>query len=174
MNDTAHSPYNVLFLCTGNSARSILAEAILNRISGDKFRAYSAGSHPKGQVHPQAMTLLGGMGHDLSGLRSKSWDEFVEPGAPPLDFLITVCDDAAGEVCPVWPGHPMTAHWGMPDPASVGRPPAALALAFAETYRILNNRIGLFASLPITGLDRLSLRRRMDEIGLSQDGPGPV
>jgi len=167
-------PYNLLFLCTGNSARSILAEAILNRIGGDRFRAWSAGSYPKGQVHPQALSLLGGMGHDLSGLRSKSWDEFAAPGAPPLDFVITVCDDAAGEVCPVWPGHPVTAHWGMPDPAAVEGPPAALALAFAETYRVLNNRIGLFASLPIAGLDRLSLRRRMDDIGQTQDAPSPA
>ena len=125
-------------------------------------------------MHPQALSLLGGMGHDLSGLRSKSWDEFAAPGAPPLDFVITVCDDAAGEVCPVWPGHPMTAHWGMPDPAAVEGPPAALALAFAETYRVLNNRIGLFASLPIVGLDKLSLRRRMDDIGQTQDAPSPA
>jgi protein-tyrosine-phosphatase len=174
MNDTARAPFNVLFLCTGNSARSILAEAILNRIGGDRFRAWSAGSYPRGQVHPQALSLLGGMGHDLAGLRSKSWDEFAAPGAPPLDFVITVCDDAAGEVCPVWPGHPVTAHWGMPDPAAVAEPPAALALAFAETYRVLNNRIGLFASLPIAGLDQLSLRRRMDDIGQTQAASSPA
>jgi arsenate reductase len=167
-------PYNVLFLCTGNSARSILAETILNRIGGDKFRAFSAGSCPKGQVNPQALSLLGGMDYDLAGLRSKSWDEFAVPGAPPLDFVITVCDDAAGEVCPVWLGHPVTAHWGMPDPAAVSGPPAAIALAFAETYRVLNNRIGLFASLPIAGLDKLSLRRRMDDIGQAQDTTSPA
>jgi len=166
--------YNVLFLCTGNSARSILAEAILNRVGGDRFRAFSAGSYPKAQVNPQALSLLGGMGYDLSGLRSKSWDEFAAPGAPPLDFVITVCDDAAGEVCPVWPGHPVTAHWGMPDPAAVEGSPTALMLAFADTYRVLNNRIGLFASLPIAGLDKLSLRRRMDDIGQAQDAPSPA
>jgi arsenate reductase (thioredoxin) len=174
MTAAARAPYNVLFLCTGNSARSILAEAILNRIGGDKFRAWSAGSYPKGQVNPQALTLLGGMGHDLAGLRSKSWDEFAAPGAPALDFVITVCDDAAGEVCPVWPGHPVTAHWGMPDPAAVEGPPSAVALAFAETYRVLNNRIGLFASLPIAGLDKLSLLRRLGDIGRTQDAPSPA
>jgi arsenate reductase len=172
--DTSRAPYNVLFLCTGNSARSILAEAILNRIGGDKFTAWSAGSYPKGQVNPQALTLLGGMGHDLTGLRSKSWDEFAAPGAPALDFVITVCDDAAGEVCPVWPGHPVTAHWGMPDPAAVEGSPTAIALAFADTYRVLNNRIGLFASLPIAGLDKLSLRRRLGDIGQAHDAPSPA
>ena len=166
--------YNVLFLCTGNSARSILAEAILNRVGGDRFRAFSAGSYPKAQVNPQALSLLGGMGYDLSGLRSKSWDEFAAPGAPPLDFVITVCDDAAGEVCPVWPGHPVTAHWGMPDPAAVEGSPTALMLAFADTYRVLNNRIGLFASLPIAGLDKLSLRRRLGDIGQAHDTTSPA
>jgi arsenate reductase (thioredoxin) len=167
--------YNVLFLCTGNSARSIMAEAITNKLGGDKLKAYSAGSHPKGHVHPQTLKLLGGMGYGLEGFRSKSWDEFAAPGAPPLDFVITVCDDAAGEVCPVWPGHPMTAHWGMPDPAAVSNDtPAAVALAFADAYRILNNRIGLFASLPIASLDKLSLRRRVDDIGQIQDAPSPA
>ena len=167
--------YNVLFLCTGNSARSILAEAIANRIGGDKLKAYSAGSFPKGQVHPQALKLLGGMGYDIAGLRSKSWDEFAAPGAPPLDFVITVCDDAAGEVCPAWPGRPMTAHWGMPDPAATPEhTPTAVALAFAEAYRVLNNRIALIASLPIASLDKLSLRRRMDDIGQMQDAPKPA
>jgi protein-tyrosine-phosphatase len=158
-------PFNVLFLCTGNSARSILAEAIMNRVGKGQFKAYSAGSFPKGEPHPQALKLLGGMGYDLSGLRSKSWDEFAAPGAPPLDFVITVCDAAAGEVCPLWPGQPMTAHWGMPDPAAVEGDAAQVALAFADTYRVLNNRITLFTSLPIASLDKLSLKRRMDDIG---------
>jgi arsenate reductase (thioredoxin) len=172
MTDAAPSrPFNVLFLCTGNSARSILAEAILNRIDGGKFHTYSAGSHPKGVVNPAALKLLAGMGHPTADLRSKPWDEFAGPEAPPLDFVFTVCDNAAGEVCPIWPGQPMTAHWGVPDPAAVEGSEAEVALAFADAYRVLNNRIGLFANLPITSLTRLSLQHRLDEIGQSSDAP---
>ncbi len=165
-------PYNVLFLCTGNSARSILGEAIINQIGGDRFAGFSAGSTPKGTVHPQALNLLGALGFDVSKFRSKPWDEFAAPGAPPLDFVITVCDNAAGEVCPVWPGQPITAHWGMPDPAAVEGAPAAIALAFADTYRMLTNRIRLFTNLPVESLDRLAIKRRMDDIG--QTAPQPA
>ena len=168
------APYNILFLCTGNSARSIIAEAIMNRVGTGKFKAYSAGSHPRGEINPHALHLLHNLGYDLSGLRSKSWDAFAVEGAPPLDFVITVCDDAAGEVCPVWPGHPVTAHWGMPDPAAVEGSPVEIALAFSETHRILGNRISLFASLPYAGLDRLSLQRRMAEIGRSETAASPA
>ncbi|HWA42580.1 MAG TPA: arsenate reductase ArsC [Hypericibacter adhaerens] len=157
--------FNVLFLCTGNSARSILAESILNRLGAGRFQAFSAGSHPKGAVHPLALELLAKLGYPTKNLRSKSWDEFAGWGAPPLDFVFTVCDDAAGEVCPVWPGQPMTAHWGLPDPAAVEGSPAEQHLAFAETYRLLNNRIGIFANLPLKSLDKLSLQKRIDEIG---------
>jgi len=157
--------YNVLFLCTGNSARSILAEAILNQAGAGHFKAYSAGSHPKGEVNPHALDLLKRLGHDISQLRSKPWDEFAKAGAPPLDFIITVCDSAAGEVCPIWPGQPMTAHWGMPDPAAVERTPAEIALAFADTYRMLNNRIAAFTNLKLSGLDRLSLQKHISDIG---------
>ena len=159
------SPLNVLFLCTGNSARSIIAEAIMNREGRGRFHAYSAGSHPKGAVNPQALSLLDGLHHRTDALRSKSWDEFETPDAPKLDFVFTVCDDAAAEVCPIWPGQPMTAHWGMPDPAAATGSPAEIAIAFADTYRMLNNRITLFMNLPMTSLDRLSLQRRLDEIG---------
>jgi protein-tyrosine-phosphatase len=158
-------PFDILFLCTGNSARSILAEAIMNKVGAGTFVAHSAGSHPKGEVHPQALDLLHRLGYRTAGLRSKSWDEFAAPGAPELDFVITVCDDAAGEVCPIWPGQPMTAHWGIADPAAVEGSPMEVALAFNDAYRVLNNRLGLFASLPFDKLDRLSLKRRMDEIG---------
>lgn len=157
--------YNILFLCTGNSARSILAEAIMNRVGAGRFDAYSAGSFPKGAVNPHALDLLRRLDHPVEGLRSKSWDEFAVPGAPMLDFVITVCDDAAGEVCPVWPGQPVTAHWGMPDPAAVAGSQIDIALAFAETYRMLDNRIRAFANLKLSGLDRLSLQTRMREIG---------
>jgi arsenate reductase len=167
-------PYNVLFLCTGNSARSILAEAILNQIGGDRFKGFSAGSMPGGAVHPQALNLLKSKGVDVSGFRSKPWDEFSAPGAPPLDFVITVCDDAAGEVCPVWPGQPITAHWGMPDPATVQGAPAAIALAFADTWRMLTNRIRLFMSLPLESLDQLAIEQRMDDIGHALDAPQPA
>lgn len=161
----ADHPYNVLFLCTGNSARSIIAEAILNKVGAGKFCAYSAGSHPKGYVHPEALQLLRSLGYDTSGFRSKSWSEFADPGAPLLDFVFTVCDNAAGEVCPVWPGQPMTAHWGLPDPAEAKGNPAEVSLAFKDTYRMLNQRIGIFISLPLSSLDQLSLQRKLREIG---------
>ncbi len=157
--------YNVLFLCTGNSARSILAECILNREGKGRFKAFSAGSHPKGRVHPFALDLLKKMNHPTAGLRSKSWEEFARADAPPLDFVFTVCDDAANEVCPVWPGQPMTAHWGVPDPAAADGTEAERHLAFADAYRMLNNRISIFVSLPLRSLDRLSLQKRLDEIG---------
>ena len=157
--------FNVLFLCTGNSARSILAECILNREGKGRFRAFSAGSHPKGQVHPFAIDLLKKMNHPTAGLRSKSWDEFAAPDAPKLDFVFTVCDTAANEVCPIWPGQPMTAHWGIPDPAAAEGTDAERHLAFADAYRMLNNRISVFTSLPIRSLDRLTLQKRLDEIG---------
>jgi protein-tyrosine-phosphatase len=156
--------YNVLFLCTGNSARSILAEAILNRIGAPRFHAYSAGSHPRGEVNPNALDLLRRLDHDVSQLRSKPWDEFAVPGAPKLDFVITVCDSAAGEVCPIWPGQPVTAHWGMPDPAATEGTPSEIALAFAETYRMLDNRLSLFANLKMAGLDRLALQKSVADI----------
>jgi arsenate reductase (thioredoxin) len=158
-------PLNVLFLCTGNSARSIIAEAIMNREGRGRFRAYSAGSHPRGGVNPNTIRLLQGLHYKTDEFRSKSWDEFERPGAPKLDFVFTVCDDAASEVCPIWPGQPMTAHWGMADPAVVEGSPAEIALAFADTYRMMNNRLTLFMNLPLTSLDRLSLQRRLDEIG---------
>jgi protein-tyrosine-phosphatase len=158
-------PRSVLFLCTGNSARSIIAEAIMNREGRGRFRAYSAGSHPKGEVNPNTINLLRSLHYPVEGFRSKPWDELKGPGAPKLDFVFTVCDDAAAEVCPIWPGQPMTAHWGMPDPAAALGAPAEVALAFADTYRMLNNRITLFMNLPLTALDKLSLQRRLDEIG---------
>ncbi len=157
--------FNILFLCTGNSARSILAEAIMNKVGEDRFRAYSAGSQPNGTVNPHAIRLLDKLGHDTSVFRSKSWDEFAKPGAPKLDFVITVCDNAAGEVCPAWPGQPMTAHWGLPDPAAMEGTEVEIALAFADTYRMLTNRIGAFANLKHAALDRMSLQNRMNEIG---------
>lgn len=159
----ADRPYNVLFLCTGNSARSILAEALLNRDGGDRFRAYSAGSFPKGDVHPMSLDLLGSLGFDTSGLRSKSWDEFAEPGAPEIDFIFTVCDDANGEVCPIWPGHPMNAHWGIEDPAAVTGPGQRDAFLRAMTY--LKQRISLFLALPIESIDKLALRQKLRDIG---------
>ncbi|MEZ5669059.1 MAG: arsenate reductase ArsC [Alphaproteobacteria bacterium] len=161
----AERPYNVLFLCTGNSARSILAEAILARAGAGRFVAFSAGSHPKGAVHPYALDLLGRLNHDVAFARSKSWDEFAAPGAPKMDFVFTVCDSAAAEVCPVWPGQPMTAHWGVPDPAAAEGSEAERRLAFADAYRMLSNRISVFVALPMTALDRLSLQRRLSEIG---------
>ena len=167
-------PFNILFLCTGNSARSILAEAIMNKVGQGRFVAHSAGSHPKGEVHPQAIKLLKGLGYATEGFRSKAWDEFAVEGAPDLDFVITVCDNAAGEVCPDWPGQPISSHWGLADPAAVTGPDAAIALAFADTYRMLNNRIGIFTSLPIAKLDRLSLKRRMDDIGASETSTQPA
>jgi arsenate reductase (glutaredoxin) len=157
--------YNILFLCTGNSARSIIAEAIMNRVGRKRFTAYSAGSHPKGAVNPHALALLEKLDYDTGKLRSKSWEEFARADSPRLDFVITVCDDAAGEVCPAWPGQPMTAHWGMPDPAAVKGSDVEIALAFADTYRMLNNRITAFANLKLSGLDRLSLQTKVREIG---------
>jgi protein-tyrosine-phosphatase len=160
------NPYNVLFLCTGNSARSILGEAVLNKMGSGKFVAYSAGSLPKGVVHPQALALLERLGFPTRGLRSKSWDEFAAPGAPSLDFVFTVCDNAASEVCPVWPGQPVTAHWGVPDPAAVEGSDAQIA-AFRDTFLLLQRRIALFANLSLRSLDRMSLQKRVDEIGKS-------
>jgi len=163
----AEKPYNVLFLCTGNSARSILAECVLNRLGQGRFRAFSAGSFPKGEVHPYALELLQRQNYPTKQLRSKSWDELAGPGAAPLDFVFTVCDNAAGEVCPVWPGQPMTAHWGLPDPAAAEGNEAERRLAFAETMRMLHNRISIFVSLPIASLDKLSLQSRLHAIGKS-------
>ena len=158
-------PYNVLFLCTGNSARSVLAEAILNKIGAGKFRAYSAGSQPKEQVNPNTLHLLSRLGYDTSQYRSKSWNEFARPGAPALDFIFTVCDNAAGETCPVWPGQPMTAHWGIPDPAAATGTPAEIATAFNDAYRMLHRRIEAFAALPIKALDTLTLQAKLRDIG---------
>ena len=158
-------PYNVLFLCTGNSARSILAEVLLNSRGQGRFKAYSAGSQPVGRVNPHALEFLRHAGLPIEGLRSKSWDEFAQPGAPPLDFVFTVCDNAANEVCPIWPGQPVTAHWGLPDPAAVQGSDADKQQAFRDTFVALDRRIGLFTSLPIAGLDQLALARRVAEIG---------
>lgn len=165
----SHRIYNILFLCTGNSARSILAEAILNRHGKGQFVAYSAGSHPRGTVHPAALNLLRGLDYETSGLRSKSWDEFASVDAPVLDFIFTVCDDAAGEICPIWPGKPMTAHWGMPDPAAVSGSEAEIAAVFADTYRMLNRRIELFLALPLNTLDAMSLQTKLRDIGTTLD-----
>ena len=162
---TNRRPLNVLFLCTGNSARSIMAEAIINRVGMGKFKGYSAGSMPTGKVHPMTLELLKRLNYDTSNARSKSWEEFAVPGAPELDFVFTVCDNAANEVCPIWPGQPMTAHWGMPDPVAAEGDEAQRALAFADSYRMLNNRIPIFISLPMKTLDRLALQKRLDEIG---------
>ena len=159
--------YNVLFLCTGNSARSILAEAVLNKVGQGRFAAFSAGSQPNGRVNPFALDLLARLGFATANLRSKPWDEFAAPGAPSLDFVFTVCDNAAGEVCPVWPGQPMTAHWGLPDPAAVGGSDIDKANAFRDTFRALDRRIGVFTALPIDSLDRLSLQARVRAIGAS-------
>ncbi len=159
--------YNVLFLCTGNSARSILAEAILNREGTGRFRAFSAGSYPKGAVHPAALQLLGELAYPTADLRSKSWDEFAAAAAPELDFVFTVCDNAAGEMCPAWPGQPMTAHWGIEDPAAVEG--AGQQQAFLNAYHALKRRIGIFLCLPLESIDELSLQRRLREIGTSAD-----
>jgi arsenate reductase (thioredoxin) len=158
-------PFNVLFLCTGNSARSILAEAILNRVGQGRFQAFSAGSQPKGEVHPYALQLLKSLNHDVSFARSKSWEEFAAPGAPEMNFVFTVCDNAANEACPVWPGQPMTAHWGVPDPAAADGTEAEKHLAFADAYRMLNSRISIFTSLPMASIDKLALQKRLNEIG---------
>jgi len=156
---------NVLFLCTGNAARSIMAECLLNRLGQEKFQAYSAGSHPKGTVHPYAVELLRQYGYPTDHLRSKSWDEFTGPEASPLDFVFTLCDEAAQEVCPVWPGQPMTAHWGLPDPAAVDGPEVVQRLAFVDTMRMLHRRISILVHLPMAKLDQLSLQQRMEAIG---------
>jgi arsenate reductase len=160
--------YNVLFLCTGNSARSIMAESILKKDGGGLFAAYSAGSHPKGEVHPLALKTLANFGYPTEGARSKSWDEFAVPGAPAMDFVFTVCDNAAGEVCPIWPGQPMTAHWGIEDPAAVEGDAFKSERAFVEALRYLKNRITIFSALPLAKLDRLSLKREVDKIGKSE------
>jgi arsenate reductase len=157
--------YNVLFLCTGNSARSVLAEAILNKIGAGKFKAYSAGSQPKGEVNPNTLRLLQRLGYDTTEYWSKSWTVFAQPTAPDLDFVFTVCDDAAGETCPVWPGQPMTAHWGIPDPAAATGTDAEVAIAFTDAYRMLQRRIEAFAALPIKALDTLTLKNRLRDIG---------
>ena len=159
--------FNVLFLCTGNSARSILSEALLNKRGQGQFRAFSAGSHPAGRVNPYALALLQRMGYSTDGLRSKSWDEFAAPGAPQLDFVFTVCDNAAGEVCPMWPGQPITAHWGIPDPAAVEGTDDQKRRAFDDAFRTLDRRISLFLSLPIRSLEQLVLQERLSEIGRS-------
>jgi arsenate reductase (thioredoxin) len=164
----AEPVYNVLFLCTGNSARSIMAEAILNKLGAGKFQAYSAGSRPRVYLHSETLRLLQALGYDTSHLRSKSWSEFGKPGAPALDFVFTVCDNAANETCPVWPGQPMTAHWGIPDPAEAKGSPAEIAFAFKDAYRMLHQRIGIFTALPLRSLDQLSLQTRLNEIGRMQ------
>lgn len=170
-NEEPDRPFNVLFLCTGNSARSIMGEAILNKIGAGKFKAFSAGSQPKGVVHPQALALLTRTGFLMEGLRSKSWDEFTRPDAPSLDFVFTVCDNAANEVCPVWPGQPMTAHWGVPDPAQAEGTEAEVAAAFRNAFLLLQRRIELFASLPVRSLDRMSLQKRLVDIGRVDEAP---
>ena len=157
--------YNILFLCTGNSARSIMAEAILNRKGPPNFAGYSAGSHPKGEIHPAALRQIENAKLPTTGLHSKSWEEFAKPDAPHLDFVFTVCDNAAGEVCPLWPGQPMTAHWGIPDPAAVEGSDADKRKAFDDAFRVLERRISLFISLPIRSLDQLALARKVAEIG---------
>jgi protein-tyrosine-phosphatase len=162
----AERTYNVLFLCTGNSARSILAESLLNHWGNGRFRAYSAGSYPKGQVHPLAIELLKRTNLPSKGLRSKSWDEFAAPGTPPMDFIFTVCDNAAGEVCPIWPGKPMTAHWGIEDPAAAEGCDAEKAFAFRKALKELESRIKLFVQLPIASLDQMTLREKLRAIGL--------
>ncbi len=163
--------FNVLFLCTHNSARSVLAESILNRSGTGKFRAFSAGSQPRGQINPYAIDLLKNLGYDVTGLRSKSWDEFAAAGAPQMDFVFTVCDNAAQEVCPLWPGQPMTAHWGVPDPSIAKGTEAEKRVAFANTYRMLQRRIDVFTSLPIKSLARLAIQNKIEEIGRMADTP---
>ncbi len=159
--------YNVLFLCTGNSARSIMAEAILNHKGRGKFTAYSAGSHPTGRVRPEALHQIESSGLPTANLRSKSWDEFTGPEAPKLDFVFTVCDNAAQEQCPFWPGQPMTAHWGIPDPAVVKGTPEEIARGFRDAFTVLDRRIGLFLSLPLATLEALAIKREIDQIGRS-------
>jgi arsenate reductase (thioredoxin) len=158
-------PLNVLFLCTHNSARSIIAECVINRLGNGRFKGFSAGSQPSGRVHAYAMQLLDQLNYDTRDLRSKSWEEFAAAGAAQLDFVFTVCDDAANETCPVWPGQPMSAHWGLPDPSAAGGSESERRFAFADTHRMLYQRIGIFTNLPLSSLDHLSLQRRLDDIG---------
>lgn len=162
---TKDRPLNVLFLCTHNSARSIIAECVINRLGMGKFKGYSAGSQPSGEVHPYAFDLLRKLNYDITALRSKSWEEFTAPGTPELDFVLTVCDNAAKEVCPVWPGQPMSAHWGLPDPAVVEGTEPERRHAFADAHRMLYQRIGIITNLPLASLDKLSLQKRLDDIG---------
>lgn len=166
--------FNVLFLCTGNSARSIMAEALLNAMGGGRFKAFSAGSHPKGRVHPLALELIEQQRLPARGLRSKNWNEFASPGAPRMDFVFTVCDNAAGEACPVWPGRPVTAHWGIPDPATVGGSDQKKRQAFLAAFTQLRTRISLLLSLPLAGLDRLALQKKLDEIGRLPETHAPA
>lgn len=165
-------PLNVLFLCTHNSARSIIAEAIMNRLGLGKFKGFSAGSQPSGKVHPYALELLKQLNYDTSTLRSKSWEEFTAPGAPELDFVFTVCDNAANEVCPVWPGQPISAHWGLADPSAAKGNDSERHFAFADTHRMLHQRISIFTNLPLGSLDKLSLQRRLDDIGRDRHPAG--
>lgn len=167
-------PFNVLFLCTGNSARSVIAEALMNKEGQGRFKAYSAGSMPTGRVNPHVRPIVESCGYQVADFRSKSWDEFATPGAPPLDFIFTVCDNAAGEVCPIWPGQPMSAHWGVPDPAAVEGSEAEIGAAFSETARLLGNRIRLFLSLPFASLDKMSLQTKLREIGQRADQATPA
>jgi arsenate reductase (thioredoxin) len=169
----AGRPYNVLFLCTGNSARSILAESILNHLGDGRFKAFSAGSFPKGQVHPLALELLSRMNLPTANLRSKSWDEYAAPGAPPLDFIFTVCDNAAGEVCPIWPGKPTSAHWGIADPAATEGSEVEKAAAFRKAFKELETRIKLFTALPLGSLDNISLKAKLREIGNADGATRP-
>ncbi len=166
-------PLTILFLCTHNSSRSIIAETVLNHLGSGTFQAYSAGSMPSGKVHPFALDLLNQLKYPTDGLRSKSWEEFSRPQAPTLDFVFTVCDDAAAEVCPVWPGQPVSAHWGLPDPSAVVGTEAVRRAAFADTHRMLYQRIGIFVNLPLRSLDALSLQRRLDDIGRIKSGTKP-
>jgi arsenate reductase len=166
----AEPVYNVLFLCTANSARSIMAEAILNREGKGRFRAFSGGSTPAGKVNPHALTLLENLGYETKNFRSKDWDEFAAAGAPEMDFIFTVCDDAAGETCPLWPGHPSSAHWGIPDPAKATGTPAEIQLVFDQAYRMLATRIGVFLALPIDKIDRSALHQHLHNIGTMDRG----
>lgn len=161
----SNGAYNVLFLCTHNSARSVIAECIINRLGAGRFRGYSAGSAPRGSVHPYALDMLRNQNYDVNSLRPKSWDEFAAPGSPEMNFVFTVCDDAANEVCPIWPGQPMTAHWGVPDPSAAEGTEAERRFAFADTHRMLYQRIGIFVNLPLASLDRLALQKQLSDIG---------
>jgi arsenate reductase len=170
--ELSERPYNVLFLCTGNSARSILAESILRKSGAGRFSAFSAGSYPKGEINPLELQTLHELEYPAEGFRSKSWDEFSGPDAPQMDFVFTVCDSAAGEVCPVWPGHPITAHWGIEDPATVEGAEIQKLAAFATAFRYLRNRISLFTALPLISLDRMTLKHQLDQIGSGTNDHG--